>query len=62
MRCEEGFKISFKKNFWSRKSFVFSLFERSNPNFALLSKQEIYNPRDTLALPHSQIRNIKFPK
>jgi hypothetical protein len=36
--------------------------EISNPNFALLSKFEIYNPRDTLAPPHSHIRNITFPK
>ncbi len=48
--------------FLRRYHIYFLFFEISNPNFTLLSKSEIYYPRNTVATPRSQIRNINFPK
>ncbi len=61
----EIYRAKYKLNFLKRnkKSVIFfSFLEISNSNFELLSKSVIYNPRNTLAPSHAQIRNIKLPK
>jgi hypothetical protein len=54
------YKFPKKGTVGSRNHLYFLFLEISNPNFTLLSKSEIFNSRNTLAL--AQIRKIIFPK
>jgi hypothetical protein len=60
LSVHKDFKFLKKELLVQEIIFLFS--EISNPNLALLLKPGIFNPRNTEAPAHSQIRNIHFPK